>query len=479
MNIIKNYIYNTLYQIMLLLVPLITMPYLTRVFTPDQLGINLFAESIVNYFMLLGVLGMQIYANRQVAYVRDNKEKLRKTFWSLFFIQLTTMIISSFFYLLFISFVFVENKELYFVQGINMIALMIDISWLFMGLEDFKKVSLRNIFVKLVGLAGIFIFVKSQNDLLLYIFILTITNVFGMILMWLYIPKSIRKIEVDKKIIKKTLLPLLLLFLPQIASQVYTILSRTMIGILSTDAQVAFYDYSQKIVRMVLALIVSVGTVLMPRVSNMRANGEDDKIKEFVYKAFMFVSYLAIPIAFGLMGVTNNLISWFLDIKYIEVGFLASISSIIIIPVSWANIIGVQYLIAIKEENKYTFSIVVSSVLSFISNLILIPKIGALGAVISLIIAEFTGSTIQLLFVRKEFNILKMLCNTVKYFITSIMMLVIVIFVGNIFENKIIANIVQVIVGGSFYLTVMLIIKDKIQIEIIEKVKTIILHKKI
>ena len=359
-----------------------------------------------------------------------------------------------------------------------MIALMIDISWLFMGLEDFKKVSLRNIFVKLVGLAGIFIFVKSQNDLLLYIFILTITNVFGMILMWLYIPKSIRKIEVDKKIIKKTLLPLLLLFLPQIASQVYTILSRTMIGILSTDAQVAFYDYSQKIVRMVLALIVSVGTVLMPRVSNMRANGEDDKIKEFVYKAFMFVSYLAIPIAFGLMGVTNNLISWFLDIKYIEVGFLASISSIIIIPVSWANIIGVQYLIAIKEENKYTFSIVVSSVLSFISNLILIPKIGALGAVISLIIAEFTGSTIQLLFVRKEFNILKMLCNTVKYFITSIMMLVIVIFVGNIFENKIIANIVQVIVGGSFYLTVMLIIKDKIQIEIIEKVKTIILHKK-
>lgn len=477
MNIIKNYIYNTIYQIMLLIVPLITMPYLTRVFTPDQTGINSFTASVVNYFMLFGALGMQMYANRQVAYVRDNNEKLRKTFWSLYATQLITTTISLIAYLIFVLFVR-DNKAIYLVQGISIIATMIDISWLFMGLEDFKKVSLRNILVKLLGLIGIFVFVKTSDDLLLYIFISTIINVIGMIVMWLYIPREIRKVQIDKNLIKKTIVPLLLLFLPQIASQVYTLLSRTMIGILSTEAQVAFYDYSQRIVRIVLALIASIGTVLMPRVSNMNSNGEKDKIKDFVNKAFMFVSYLSIPMAFGLMGVSENLISWFLDKEYIQVGSLAAISSIIIIPVSWANIIGVQYLIAIKEEYKYTYSVVISSILSFIANIILIPRMGALGAVISLIIAEFCGSLIQLILVRKQLNIGKMLLGIIRYVIVSIIMLIIVIWVGNIFENKIIANIIQVIVGGLFYFTSMWILKDRVQIEVIDKVKNLLFKNK-
>lgn len=129
MNIIKNYIYNTVYQIMLLIVPLITMPYLTRVFTPDQIGINSYTASIVNYFMLFGALGMQMYANRQVAYVRDNKEKLSKTFWSLYITQLITTSISLIAYLIFVLFV-KDNKAIYLVQGISVAATMIDISWL-------------------------------------------------------------------------------------------------------------------------------------------------------------------------------------------------------------------------------------------------------------------------------------------------------------------------------------------------------------
>lgn len=477
MSIIKNYIYTTIYQIMLLIVPLITMPYLTRVFTPDQIGINSFTASVVNYFMLFGALGMQMYANRQIAYVRDNNEKLRTTFWSLYATQLITTTISLIAYLIFILFVR-ENKIIYFVQGLSVIATMIDISWLFMGLEDFKKVSLRNIIVKILGLIGIFAFVKTSDDLLLYIFISAVINVIGMVIMWLYIPREIRKIKVDKMLMIKTIIPLLLLFLPQIASQVYTLLSRTMIGIFSTDAQVAFYDYSQKIVRIVLALIASIGTVLMPRVSNMNSNGENDKIKEFVNKAFMFVSYISIPMAFGLMGVSENLISWFLDKEYIQVGSLAAISSIIIIPVSWANIIGVQYLIAIKEENKYTYSVVISSVLSFIANIILIPKMGALGAVISLIIAEFCGSLIQLILVRKQLDIKVMILGIVKYIIVSIIMLILITWIGKLFENKVIANIVQVIVGGAFYFITMWIIKDKIQIEILNKVKSLLIKNK-
>lgn len=469
MSIIKNYIYNTLYQITLLIVPLITMPYLTRIFSPNQIGVNTYTLSIVNYFVLFGLLGMQLYGNRQIAYVREDKEKLRKTFWSLYSTQLITMIISIIIYLFFVGNFVHEYKVIFLIQGLNLVTSMIDISWLFIGLEDFKSVSIRNMIVKISGLIGIFIFVRSSDDLLLYIFITVIVNIIGMIVMWLYLPNYLRKVCIDKKLVKKTIIPLLMLFLPQISSQIYMELSRTMIGVFSSIDQVAFYDYSQKIVRILLALVTSVGTVLMPRVSNMSSNGEKDEISNFVSKAFMIISYVAIPMAFGLMGVSEGLISWFLETEYFAVGKLAAMSSIIIIPVSWASIIGVQYLIATKQENKYTLSVVISAILSLIINIILIPKLGALGAVISLIVAEVSGSIIQLILVRKQLNIKNMLLRVIKYFIVSIIMLIIIIPVGNVFDNKVIANIVQVLVGAFMYFGVMFVTKDKIQNEIIQK----------
>lgn len=477
MSIIKNYIYNTLYQITLLIVPLITMPYLTRIFSPDQLGVNTYTLSIVNYFVLFGLLGMQLYGNRQIAYVREDKEKLRKTFWSLYSTQVITIIISTIIYIFFVGNFVQEYKVIFLIQGLNLVTSMIDISWLFIGLEDFKSVSIRNMIVKISGLIGIFIFVRSSDDLLLYILITVLVNIIGMIVMWIYIPNYLRKISIDIKLVKKTIIPLLLLFIPQISSQIYTELSRTMIGVFSTKDQVAFYDYSQKIVRILLALVTSVGTVLMPRVSNMSSNGKKDEISNFVSKAFMIISYVAIPMAFGLMGVSEGLISWYLGTEYFEVGKLAAMSSIIIIPVSWASIIGVQYLVATKQENKYTLSVVISAILSLIINIILIPKLASLGAVISLIVAECSGSVIQLILVRKQLNIRNMLFGVIKYFIVSIIMLIIIIPVGNVFDNKVIANIVQVIVGIIVYFGVMFVTKDKIQNEIIQKLTSIIRRK--
>lgn len=474
MSIIKNYIYNTLYQLTLLIVPLITMPYLTRIFLPSQLGINSYTLSIVNYFILFGLLGMQLYGNRQIAYVRNDKERLSKTFWSLYCTQFITTTISMIAYIFFTYSFIEEYRIIYFIQGLNLLSSMIDISWFFIGMEDFKKVSIRNMIVKLTGLIGVFVFIKSSDDLILYIIINVLVNILGMIIMWMYIPKSIRKINVDIKLIKKTIIPLLMLFLPQISSQVYMELSRTMIGIFSNTDQVAFYDYSQKIVRILLALVTSVGTVLMPRLSNMSSNGKKEEINDFVHKAFIIISYISIPMSLGLMGVSENLISWFLGREFFEVGKLAALSSIIIIPVSWASIIGVQYLIATKQENKYTLSVFISAIISLIINITLIPKLGALGAVISLIVAECSGIFIQLILVRKDLNIKNMLLGVIKYFIASIIMLIVIIPIGNIFENKVIANIAQGLIGVIIYIGIMFVTKDRMQDEVIKKFLCII-----
>lgn len=469
MSVIKNYIYNTLYQVMLLFIPLITMPYLTRIFLPGQLGLNTYTLSIANYFMLFGILGMQMYGNRQIAYVRDDKKKLSKTFWSLYVTQLITCSISLVTYYLFVTLTINDNKIMYLIQGLNIVSTMIDISWLFMGLEDFKKVVIRNSVAKLFGLVCIFVFVRSSEDLLLYAFISVAVNIVSIIIMWTFVPRYVGKINVDLGIVKNTIKPLLKLFLPQIASQVYMLLARTMVGVFSTDDQVAFYDYSQKIVRMVLALITSIGVVLLPRVSNIIGNGKEEEVPKLIERTFKFVSYLAIPMSIGLMCISKTLVSWFLGPEYMEVGNLSAISSLIIIAVSWANIIGVQYLIATNQENKYTVSVIIAAVVNLIMNIFLIKLYGALGAVISLIVAEFIGVIIQLILVRKQLPVKKMLLAVIRYLIVSVIMGIAVLLIGNININPFFVNVIQGIVGVLIYIILMFIIKDEVQKEIFMK----------
>ena len=179
----------------------------------------------------------------------------------------------------------------------------------------------------------------------------------------------------------------------------------------------------------------------------------------------------------GLMCVSKILVSWFLSPKYLSVGQLTAWTSLIIIAVSWANIIGVQYLIATKQENKYTLSIIIAAIVNLIMNVCLIPSHGAAGAIISLIVAEYIGIVIQLILVRKQLPIKRMLLGVVKYVIVSLIMGVVVVFIGNSISNGMLANIVQGISGVVIYIVIMFIIKDEVQKEMISRIMTMIRKK--
>ena len=478
MSVIKNYIYNTVYQVMTIFIPLITMPYLTRIFTPDQLGINTYTLSVVNYFTLFGMLGMALYGNRQIAYVRDNREKRNETFWSLYATQLITCTIALVLYYGFVYFYIGNNLAMYLIQGLNIISVAIDITWLFKGLEDFKKVVTRNTIAKILGVICIFIFIKTPDDLLKYTFLSVAVNIISTVIMWIYVPKYVGKMKVNINIIKQTIKPLLKLFLPQIATQVYGMMDKTMLGSLSTKDQVAFYEYSQKIIRMVLALINSIGVVMMPRVANIIGKGKRDEVPALIEKTFKFVSYVSIPMAFGLMGISKVLISWFLGEEYLIVGNIISISSIVVIAVSWANIIGVQYLIAIKKENIYTLSIIIAAIVNVVMNIFLLNKYGAYAAAISLIVAEVLGISIQLFLVRKQLNVRKMLLSVLNYFIAGITMFICIIKLDIFIHNAFLCNIIQVIIGIIIYIGLIFIVKDEVQKELIKKVKVMLSTRK-
>ena len=160
-----------------------------------------------------------------------------------------------------------------YILGLSLVSKGLDISWLFQGLEDFRKITVRNITVKLVGVISIFLFVKSANDLYLYVFLLTIFELLGQLSMWLPAREFIGKARFDMAYARVHLKPVILLFLPQIAISLYVTLDRTMLGALASTKDVGIYDQALKLVNILLTLVTSLGSVMLPRVSSLLSSG--------------------------------------------------------------------------------------------------------------------------------------------------------------------------------------------------------------
>jgi len=282
MKIIKNYLYNVFYQVFVLLVPLITMPYIARVLGPTGVGINSFTNSNTQYFILIGSIGVSLYGNRQIAYYRDNRAKASQIFWEVFLMRLVTIVAALALFFGFLWFV-KDYHQAYLMQAILIVAAAFDISWFFMGFENFKVTVLRNIIIKLISLACIFIFVKNQGDLTLYIAILSISQLIGNLTLFPYLKHYIDMPDWHKLKIWRHFQPSLVLFIPQIATQVYLILNKTMVGKMVSVEAAGFYDNSDKIVKMVLAIVTATGTVMLPRVANTFAKGDHEQVKKYLY----------------------------------------------------------------------------------------------------------------------------------------------------------------------------------------------------
>lgn len=456
-----NYLYNLIYQITAILLPLITMPYVSRVLGPQGVGTNSLTNANTQYFMLLGTLGITMYATKKIATVRENRRKLRQTFWEIFSIQFIGCMIS---YIIFVLVLGIRSSLglYYMLQGFFILSSAIDISWYFVGIEDFKNASIRSFLVKIISVFLIFIFVKDSNDLWQYILINSLTMFIGQFVMWIYVDKSTFSFKsLDKLKLRRHITPILVLFIPQVATQIYTVLDKTMLGVFSPTVEVGYYDQSQKIVRILLTILTSLGTVMMPRIASLISKNQHDIVKNTLKKSFTIISFLAIPIAFGIMGVSDRFIPMFFGYEYLSVIPLLKISSILVIIIGVGNVFGTQYMIAVGKNKEYTISVCVGAAVNFILNLILIPKFSALGAVIATVSAEFSIALIQLWYSREIVDI-SWIKETYKYWISGIVMLIIVSFLGEGTYRNIFILARQIIIGCVVYFGTLILLKDNI-----------------
>lgn len=459
MQILKNFLYNLSYQILVLILPLITVPYVSKVLGAKGVGDYAFTFANTQYFILFGMVGVTLYGNRQIAYVRDNKEKLKDTFYTIYLVQLITMTIASVMFLIF-AFSFTENmyRFLYLAQGINILASLIDISWLFMGLEQFKKTVLRNTLVKAISLASIFIFVKDINDLVKYTIILALSNFLGNLTFWFYVPRAVGFTNIKLRKLLLHLRASIALFIPQIAIQVYVLLSRTLLGVFTDTVEVGYYDNSQKLVKIALTVATAIGTVMMPKISNTVASGDMKKVKYYISNSFFFMSAISIPLTFGLLGIAKELSPWFFGKEFVGIETLVMVSSIIIVVISWSNVLGTQLLVPLNKLKQFTASVTLGAIVNLLLNLILLKKMGSLGACITTVIAEITVTTTQFYFLRKFLDIPKLIKSIIIFFPAALTMFIAVRIIGIAMGVKILTTFVQVSMGGMLYLIMLFIL---------------------
>lgn len=461
MKVVRNYLYNAGYQLLNLIVPFITVPYIARVLGPEGVGINSYTNSIITYFLLLGTLGITVYGNREIAYHRDDINERSKIFWEIEFLQLMTIVFS---YIVFLGFNFfqVQYKSYFLIQSLWIIAGAFDVSWLFMGMEDFKKTVLRNTLVKIVSLAAIFIFVRNSGDVGVYIFILGIAQVLGNLTLWPYLPNVVRFPKFSSLNIWRHLGPTMVLFIPQIATQVYLQLNKTMLGQFDSVIASGYYDYADKLIKMALAVITATGTVMLPHMSNLAAKGDMKRFNNALYKSFSFVSFLAIPLTFGIAAVATTLAPWYYGDKFAIVGHLIMIEAPVAVLIGWSNVMGLQYLMPLKRVKAYTKSVTYGAIVNILINIPLIITMGAAGATVATVVSEIVVTGYQFWVVREDIGFSKLFNDAWKYFIAAFGMFIVVYSLNSIMIISIGSLIGQIIEGMLVYAGILMLLNASI-----------------
>lgn len=470
-SISKNYIYNLCYQLLVVLVPVVTTPYISRVLGAEGIGIYSYTNSIVTYFALFAALGTTVYSRREIAYYQDDTEKRSRIFWEILIFRLGMTIICLGIYMAYIC--TTTYRMIGIVQGFYIVAVVFDITWFFQGMEEFGKVILRNTVVKLVNVAIIFTFVRTADDLIVYIFSLAFLPLIGNIVTWVYLPKYIVKPNWKKLHPFCHFRGAVSLFVPTIASQVYLILDKTMLGMFTTSSvENGYYEQAQKIIIICWTFVTAFATVMSPRIAYIFAKKDKEQIREYMRNSFRIIWFLSLPIVFGMIAVASNLVPWFFGEGFEKVTGLLVIFSWIVLPVGLSSVIGTQYLVPTKRQRVYTLSVLAGALVNFSMNLVLIPRYYSEGAAVASVTAQVVIVLVQLMYILvyiREIRIHDVLFKAWHYLLAGLLMFAVVLTISRLLVSSWGNTMLLICIGAAVYFLVLFLMRDKLVLDGIKK----------
>lgn len=471
----KNFLFQLFYQVIVLVLPLVTAPYLTRVLGNINLGNYSYTFSIAYYFVVGANLGITRHGQRIISSRRNDEISLRKTFWSLYFVHICLSLLSLLLYFIFV--VYQENyQELFIAQGFFVASVLFDLTWLFYGLENFKSVVFKNLFIKIIETVLIFVLVKNTSDTVVYTIIMSASLLIGNMIL---LPQAIRWIKPIKFSFvdaKEHFKPLLILSITVIAVTLYTMFDKTLLGKYSTQENVAYYEYSSKIINIPKTIITVVGTVLFPRACLCFANNDTEGMKNYFRYSLLFTYFIGFGALFGLLAVADLFAFVYYGEEFIACGEIIKIMAPIILIVTIGDIVRTQFLVPMKKDVLFILILVSNSIINLILTFILIPKIGIYGALVGSIAAESFGTIAEIIVCRKYVDFKVMFFTIIPFLLSGLIMYFTIEFIKLKFNTTLIDVLIQIFSGMLIYviftgLYFLFISKDKVVIR--EKIKKI------
>lgn len=389
-TVFHNFIMNIILMMSSFIFPLITFPYVSRILLPEGTGRVSFATSVVSYFLLIAQLGIPTYGIRACAKVRDDKEELSRTVQEIFFINFIMCVVA---YALFGISVFLvpkfwEQRKLLIITSSMILFNTLGMEWLYKALEMYSYITWRSIYFKLISLVLMFMLVHSKEDYVIYGAISIFASSASNILNFIYLHKFVDLKVKEKLHMGRHIKPILIFFAMSCATTVYLNLDTVMLGFMKTDTDVGYYNAAVKVKTILVSIVTSLGTVLLPRVTYYLEKGERDKFKELSVKALQFVIFISIPLMLFFIIFARQVILLLSGENYLSAVLPTQCMMPTLLFIGLTNIMGIQIMVPLGKENGALVSVIMAAVVDLILNVILIPRYAATGAAIGTMVAE-------------------------------------------------------------------------------------------
>lgn len=457
----KNSIFYLIYNVLNVLFPLITGIYVAHVLLPDNIGQVETARNFAQYFVILAFLGIPTYGLREVAKARNDKYALSKVYSEL--VILNAISTAIFFVIYFSLVIFIpyyqDNLVLYLVAGISIALNFLNNSWLYEGLEEFKFISLRNLFFKIVTFVLLIVLVRDQGDYIWYAVLTVIGTagnyIFNVLKAHKFVRFSFKGIE-----LKKHLKPIFFLVAVNLAIEIYSLVDVTMLGFMCGDDTVAFYSYGMKIYKIFLQVINTFTMVLVPRLAVYYESKRMDEFNNVLSKTLKIILLLAIPMIVGIMFVGDYTICAIYGDAYIRSSYVLKILSLILVISPVGYLLGSRMLLVTGNEKKMIIPVGLGAITNVITNFILIPPLAEVGATIASVIGEVVVMIAYLILGHRYFKLNNMWSTIIKEGVAVLIMACYLFGISFIPISRLYVTIIQVVGAVAIYFLLLILMKE-------------------
>lgn len=470
-----NYILNLINTGSQMLFPLITFPYVCRVIGADGIGQVNFYNSIISYISLFTCLGIPMYAIREIARDRNDVVKMNRTATEILLLH-TLLTFVGYIVVAILCFTVPQiqaNIFLFLVLSLTIFFTAIGCEWFYQGIEDFKYITIRGLIIKTISVILLFIFVRSKSDLLYYgcymVFGILGGNIFNFFRLRKYIHKD--NIIFSELRITRHIKPVLKVFSMTVVSSIYLQLNTVLLGFIENNTAVGYFSSASKMMLMLLALSTSLNGVVMPRASNLLVENKQEEFKRLLQKSYDFSFAISLPISVGLIICAPNIINVLCGPNFTNSILTSQILGPIIFLVAVSSFIGLQILFPKGQVNLIVYSCIIGACVDIILNIILIPVYSFNGTATAYLLAELFSLLSLYMMGKKYIPIHFIKRNQLVYMLSSAIMGITLSFMNRLDLSNFKLLCCQLLAGIATYSIVLIIFKDSIFVEILNKIK--------